>query len=94
MPNRVRLVIHGRVQGVGYRAWLAGEARRRALAGWVRNRHDGTVEALVQGSGVELSAMIEACRHGPVAARVRDVEVMPVEIGEIRQGEFAILPTA
>lgn len=94
MPNRVRLVIHGRVQGVGYRAWLAGEARRRGLAGWVRNRRDDTVEALIEGSGAELSDMIEACRHGPNAAHVSDVDIMPVETGEIAAGEFAVRPTA
>lgn len=93
MPTCVRLVIHGRVQGVGYRAWLADEACRRALSGWVRNRHDGTVEALIQGSDIELSEMIGTCRRGPIAARVSNVEIMPMENDEVPEGAFAILPT-
>ena len=71
----VRLRITGRVQGVGYRAWAVGTARRLGLRGWVRNRADGSVEALVTGDGDAVAAMIEACREGPLAARVAEVAV-------------------
>ena len=70
-----RLVITGRVQGVGYRAWAIATARRLGLRGWVRNRSDGAVEALVAGSEEAVAAMLAACRRGPAAARVVAVEV-------------------
>jgi acylphosphatase len=71
----VRLVIAGRVQAVGFRAWTLDRAVRLGLRGWVRNRRDGTVEALVAGDDDAVAAMIEACRQGPPAARVIDVAV-------------------
>jgi acylphosphatase len=71
----VRLVITGRVQGVGYRAWAIATARRLELRGWVRNRSDGAVEALVAGPDEAVAAMAAACRRGPAAARVAAVEV-------------------
>ena len=70
-----RLRITGRVQGVGYRAWAIDTAARLGLRGWVRNRRDGSVEALVTGEEDAVAAMIEACREGPFAARVTEVEV-------------------
>ena len=71
MPSTaVRLVVEGRVQGVGFRLWTVHEARRRGLRGWVRNRRDGSVEALIIGEPEKVAAMIEACRHGPRLARV------------------------
>lgn len=70
----VRVVIRGRVQGVGFRAWTAAEARRHGLAGWVRNRADGSVEAVFQGASGALDAMLAACRHGPAHARVESVD--------------------
>ena len=66
----VRLRITGRVQGVGYRAWAVQEATRLGLRGWVCNRRDGSVEALVSGPEDVVSAMIAACGEGPYAARV------------------------
>jgi acylphosphatase len=69
----VGLRILGRVQGVGYRAWAIETAERLSLRGWVRNRADGTVEALVIGAEAAVAAMIEACGEGPYAARVREV---------------------
>lgn len=63
------------MQGVGFRASLADEARLRGLAGWVRNRSDGTVEALVHGDAQELDALLVWARRGPRAARVDRVEV-------------------
>ena len=72
-----RLTISGRVQGVGFRYALADEARARGLSGWVRNRRDGTVEALVAGREAEVEAMIAWARRGPPAARVAEVRVEP-----------------
>jgi acylphosphatase len=69
----VALRIEGRVQGVWYRGWAVAEAGRRGLRGWVRNRNDGTVEALLIGPEAAVAAMIEACRRGPPAARVSGV---------------------
>lgn len=64
------VTIRGRVQGVGYRAWVEDEATARGLDGWVRNRRDGSVEAVFAGSAEAVAAMIEACRRGPSSARV------------------------
>jgi acylphosphatase len=69
----VRLIIEGRVQGVGYRYWTVREAARLGLDGWVRNLPDGTVEALVAGPEDAVATMIEACRRGPRAAAVSAV---------------------
>jgi acylphosphatase len=74
MPS-VRLLVTGRVQGVGYRAWAVGAATRLRLRGWVCNRRDGSVEALVTGADDAVAEMIVACREGPYAARVGEVSV-------------------
>lgn len=71
----VRLRIRGRVQGVGYRDFAVRDARAAGLVGWVRNRHDGSVEAQVQGARGACDAFIDACRDGPQLARVDRVEV-------------------
>ncbi len=68
------LTIRGRVQGVGYRWWAAGEARWLGLAGWVRNRPDGSVELLAIGLPGDIERLVEACRSGPPAAKVTSVE--------------------
>ena len=73
----VALRIEGRVQGVWYRGWAVAEAERRGLRGWVRNRGDGSVEALLIGADAAVAAMIEACRRGPPAARVSAVIERP-----------------
>jgi acylphosphatase len=75
----VHLRVIGRVQGVGYRAWALETAARLGLRGWVRNRRDGSVEALVIGAEDEVGAMIEACREGPFAARVTELAVGEAE---------------
>lgn len=67
------VMITGRVQGVGYRQWAAFEAGRAGLSGFVRNRVDGSVEALFAGSEGQVAAMIERCWRGPPAARVENV---------------------
>jgi acylphosphatase len=69
----VRLVIEGKVQGVGYRWWAVGEAMRLGVAGWVRNRADGTVEALVIGPEGAIGRYERACWGGPGGARVMAV---------------------
>ena len=73
------LRIHGRVQGVGYREAMRQEAVRLALHGWVRNRADGTVEALVHGAQMNVERMIEWARRGPRYAQVEEVAVSPAE---------------
>jgi acylphosphatase len=66
--------IHGRVQGVWFRAWTMENAVRRGLSGWVRNREDGSVEALFCGPPAMVDEMIEACRRGPRSARVERID--------------------
>ena len=65
-----RLRVHGRVQGVGYRHWTVATATRLGLAGWVRNRADGTVEILVEGDTAAVEEFGRACRRGPPGAAV------------------------
>lgn len=77
------LVIIGRVQGVGFRASMAREAEHLGVTGWVRNRADGSVEAMVCGTPEQLAAIMNWARRGPPAARVDHVAV---ELGE---GEFS-----
>jgi acylphosphatase len=69
----VHVRIEGRVQGVWYRGWTVHEAVQRGLRGWVRNRADGSVEALFAGPAAKVDAMVEVCRRGPPAARVARV---------------------
>jgi acylphosphatase len=64
------MLVRGRVQGVGYRAFVEHEALRRGLEGWVRNRRDGGVEAMFKGEEAAVAAMMEACRRGPYYARI------------------------
>jgi acylphosphatase len=72
---RRRLTITGRVQGVFYRAWFADQAGALGLAGWVRNRGDGSVEAVVQGPSETVDAIVAKAQQGSPAARVADVVV-------------------
>jgi acylphosphatase len=93
----VRVTIRGRVQGVGYRYWLEQQAVARGLEGWVRNRRDGSVEALFAGPADAVSAMIASCRRGPGSARVDAVDEEPAGLDALnvrRAGErFSVLPT-
>ena len=73
----VRLRITGNVQGVGYRLWATRTGTNLGLRGWVRNRTDGSVQAVVTGAPEAVAAFIEASRKGPIGARVRDVTVTP-----------------
>ena len=91
----LRLKISGRVQGVGYRAWTSRTAKAAGLSGWVRNRADGSVEALVQGSAVAVETFVAACHAGPPSARVMAVDTAP-EAGldaEAQPGVFLQLST-
>ncbi|MDQ0510636.1 acylphosphatase [Ancylobacter amanitiformis] len=90
-----RLIISGRVQGVGYRAWFAREAERRGLTGWVRNRRDGSVEALVAADTATLGDLVAACRQGPSAARVFEIEILAAGESDIALlAGVTVLPTA
>jgi acylphosphatase len=93
-----RVVIRGRVQGVGFRAWTEYTALERGLQGWVRNCRDGSVEALFVGATNAVAAMIAACRQGPRGSRVEAVDQRDGTADELalrRRGElFSVLPTA
>jgi acylphosphatase len=67
-------MIHGRVQGVGFRAWTQHQAQLHGLKGWIRNRQDGVVEAVFSGEGPLVEAMLKACRQGPRGALVERIE--------------------
>jgi acylphosphatase len=92
-----RVTIRGRVQGVGYRAWVEHEAVRHGLEGWVRNRRDGSVEALFAGPEDAVAEMMARCRRGPSAAHVDAVAAEPAQPDELnlrRAGKgFSVLPT-
>jgi acylphosphatase len=93
MALQARLAITGRVQGVGYRDWAVATGQRLGLSGWVRNRADGSVEALIGGDDDAVGRMIEACRCGPTLARVDAVDVEPVDLDVVPSG-FTRRPTA
>ena len=86
-----RLAIHGVVQGVWFRESMRQEAARLGVTGWVRNRADGSVEAMVQGSAEAVEAITQWARHGPEQARVERVESAP---GEGDYSAFEKRPTA
>ena len=90
--------IRGLVQGVGYRAFVEREALAAGLEGWVRNCHDGSVEAVFSGAPEIVDKMIGSCRRGPYAARVDAVDDRSADVAEMRPrraGErFSVLPTA
>jgi len=92
-----RATIRGRVQGVGYRAWVDYRARGLDLQGWVRNRRDGSVEALFEGTEDVVVHMVALCRQGPPSARVDDVAMEaahPDELGlRYAKERFSVLPT-
>lgn len=83
--------IEGRVQGVGYRAFVEMRATELGLSGWVRNRRDGSVEAVLQGSHRAVEDMLELCRSGPPGSRVARVEIMGEGVGAFTG--FELRPT-
>jgi acylphosphatase len=92
-PVARRLVISGRVQGVGFREATVDAARAAGVAGWVRNRADGTVEVLVQGSPDAVDRLVAWCRRGPPLARVAGVDVATAA-ADASLERFERLPTA
>lgn len=92
MATAIHCIIHGRVQGVGYRSWTVKNAQKLGLTGWVRNRADGTVEALFCGAPTAVEAMIEGCADGPLAARVRTIDRKLSD--QVPPADFKQLPTA
>jgi len=93
----LQVTIRGRVQGVGYRAWVEYQAITGGLEGWVRNRRDGSVEALFAGPPTRVAEMVALCRHGPPSARVDNVTSETASVDELelrRAGEaFSVLGT-
>ncbi len=87
--HHVRLLIRGRVQGVGFRYFVVHEARALGLGGEVRNRSDGTVEITAEGEVSALRELVEIVRRGPPGARVADVEEEWKE-GPMRHRDFRI----
>ncbi|NNM72899.1 acylphosphatase [Enterovirga aerilata] len=93
----LRVVVRGRVQGVGFRAWTQHQAQLHGLEGWVRNLSDGSVEAMLAGPAERLELMLKALREGPKGSRVEAVEEYPAteaEFGPPSAGRFEIRRTA
>jgi len=86
-----RLVISGIVQGVGFRYAMMAQARLLGVSGWVRNRRDGSVEAMIAGDAGQVAAMLEWSRRGPGGASVDDVMV---ETASGEYTDFQLRPTA
>lgn len=91
------VIIQGRVQGVGFRAFVEHHARQRNLAGWVRNRRDETVEAVFAGPASSVTGMIRACKVGPLSSKVEALDqrdAAEAELSARKPGEaFSCLPT-
>jgi acylphosphatase len=88
----IHIRVEGRVQGVGYRAFVDMRAAEVGLCGWVRNRRDGSVEAVLQGAPEAVEAMLALCRSGPPAAQVSNVEIIGEGVGAF--DGFEVRPTA
>lgn len=92
-----RIIVRGRVQGVGFRDFVARTAARHNLDGWVRNRRDGTVEALFSGATEDVASAVAACRRGPSSGHVDGVEIVAAADADLdlrRPGEkFSRLAT-
>ncbi len=89
----VQVRISGNVQGCAYRDWTEKNAHLLGLAGWVRNRKDGSVEAMFAGPDTSVSEMISRCKDGPQSAEVETVDILKEGCGRFSD-EFDILPTA
>ncbi len=97
-PSIIQVVIQGRVQGVGYRAWIEHQARASRLEGCVRNRRDGSVEAVFAGHAKAVAEMVALCRHGPPGAKVTAVLKESTDSDQLKlrhpNETFSVLPTA
>ncbi len=98
MARTIRhLLVHGRVQGIGFRAWAQDTAEELGVEGWVRNRRGGEVEMVIAGSPQAVAAMAEACHQGPSFAHVSRVVARAASEGELglrgEEGGFVMLPT-
>jgi len=91
LTKTVRIVVRGRVQGVGYRAWTERQARARGLVGSVRNRRDGSVEAVLSGLDEAVDGMLAAMQDGPPGALVSRTDVEPHPA--LGDAGFRVLPT-
>lgn len=90
----VHIVVRGRVQGVGFRAFVEEEAAARALSGWVRNRREGSVEAVAAGPAEVVDQLIDAIRTGPPSSRVDTVDVEEADESALSGHKaFTLLPT-
>ena len=87
----LHLMIHGRVQGVGYRAFVHHEATARGLSGWVRNLRTGEVEMVVRGEATVVEELVDVCRCGPPGARVD--RIVRSDTAAPPDGAFTVLPT-
>ena len=87
----LHVIVEGRVQGVGFRAYMEREAKDRGLKGWVRNRSDGSIEAVFSGEEEDVQSMIVACHRGPRMSLVRKVRSEPHPPGDWRG--FDVWPT-
>jgi acylphosphatase len=88
---RVRLLVNGRVQGVGFRWFVREAARRRRLAGWVRNRSDGSVELEVEGETAACHEFLATVREGPPGARVDGLQELSSDHGDALPQPFTII---
>lgn len=93
----IRLFVEGRVQGVGYRAFLVREATRLNLSGWARNRLDGSVEAVARGPRVAIDDLVARARRGPTMARVEALRAEPADAAALAENGddtcFVVAPT-
>ncbi|WP_457092203.1 acylphosphatase [Microvirga sp. P5_D2] len=87
------VVIHGRVQGVGFRAWTHHQAELHGLSGWVRNRRDGSVEAVFSGPTDLVAVMLKACHEGPLGSAVERVEAIDGADAELGGEGFEVRRT-
>lgn len=90
MDDAVRVILHGRVQGVGLRYTIAMEAREKGVRGYVENKTGGTVEACFVGEKDDVAAMVEFCRSGPGYADITRVDVETVDLGVAHGDDFEI----
>ncbi len=84
----VHVTVRGRVQGVGFRAFVQTEAIARGIIGWVRNRRDGDVEAVFSGQIAAVNALCEICRRGPPHAVVAALDIVPADISALMEADW------